>query len=227
MGCTLRITSREGERTLDFAPSALVIAGWAGRDREAMEHHIAELEALGVPRPKETPTFYRVSASRLTTAPVMEAIGEASSGEVEPAIFAHDGALYVGVGSDHTDREAETHGVALSKQMCDKPVASEAWPLEEVADHWDSLILRSWIVENGEKVLYQEGPMTGLLDPRDTIARFAGEAGLADGTAMLCGTMPAKGGIRPSGTFIAEIEDPVLSRRITFQYEIVTLPIAG
>lgn len=227
MGCTLRIISRQGERTLAFTPSAMVIAGWAGRDREAMEHHIRELEALGVKRPAQTPTFYRVSAARLTTAPVMEAIGEASSGEVEPAIFAAGGELYVGVGSDHTDRQAETHGVALSKQMCDKPVAAEVWPFEEVADHWDELILRSWIVEGGEKVLYQEGPMTGLLDPRDTIAKYTGGAALPDGTAMLCGTMPARGGIRASGTFVAEIEDPVLSRSISFQYEIVTLPIAG
>jgi len=34
-----------------IAITQLVIAGWTGRDKVAMEHHIAELEALGVARP--------------------------------------------------------------------------------------------------------------------------------------------------------------------------------
>ena len=50
----------------------LVIAGWTGRDRAAVEKHIVELEALGVQRPSRTPVFYRVSASRLTTAESVE-----------------------------------------------------------------------------------------------------------------------------------------------------------
>ncbi len=33
--------------------------------------------------------------------------------------------LFVGVGSDHTDRKAETINVSLSKQMCAKPVSRE------------------------------------------------------------------------------------------------------
>ena len=44
----------------------LVIAGWTGRDPEALERHIAELEALGVKRPSTTPIFYHVSVNRAT-----------------------------------------------------------------------------------------------------------------------------------------------------------------
>ncbi len=54
-------------------------------------------------RPATTPIFYRVAASRLTQATRIEAAGEESSGEVEYALVQHNGALYVGVGSDHTD----------------------------------------------------------------------------------------------------------------------------
>lgn len=30
----------------------LIVAGWAGRDAHAIEHHIEELAAIGVPRPR-------------------------------------------------------------------------------------------------------------------------------------------------------------------------------
>ena len=37
---------------IGFEPTALIIAGWTGRDRAAVDHHIAEFAALGVPRPQ-------------------------------------------------------------------------------------------------------------------------------------------------------------------------------
>ena len=59
-------------------------------------------------------------------------------------------------------------------------------------------MLRAHVAENGERVLYQEGPVTAMLDPLDLIERFAGKAGLAEGTLMFCGTLAAHGGVRPS-----------------------------
>ena len=79
--------------------------------------------------PATTPVFYRVAAARLTMAGVIECSGGRSSGEVEFLILQTAGRLWVGVGSDHTDREVEAYGITVSKQMCDKPVASEFWPL--------------------------------------------------------------------------------------------------
>ena len=46
----------------------LVIAGWTGRDEQALRKHIRELEEVGVKPPKSTPIFYRVAASLLTHA---------------------------------------------------------------------------------------------------------------------------------------------------------------
>ncbi len=37
--------------TLDIDIHTLIIAGWAGRDLAAIEHHIEELAALGIQRP--------------------------------------------------------------------------------------------------------------------------------------------------------------------------------
>jgi hypothetical protein len=221
------VVDSAGEAVLSLLLSDMVIAGWAGRDQDAMEHHIKELEALGVARPASTPTFYRVAASRLSQEPSIQDAGPDGSGEVEVFLVSVAGKLYVGIGSDHTDRKVETIGVTISKQVCDKPVSSVLWPYEEVADHWDNLILRSYAFIDGEKVLYQEGTTSGLLAPSDLIERYTGHGKLADGTAMFCGTMPAIGGIRPATRFEGEVIDPVLGRSISFAYDVEVLPVRG
>jgi hypothetical protein len=224
---TFRTHGREGVETRPIALRAAVIAGWTGRDPVAREKHIAELMALGVARPATTPIYYRVSASRLTTATQIEAVGENSSGEVEVVLIRDAGKVWVGVGSDHTDRKVETYNVTTSKQMCDKPIAPELWPFDDVRDHWDSLIVRSWIEEGGERRLYQEGAVAAMLVPDAIVAGFEPNGELADGTAMFCGTLAARGGIRPSSRFSFELADPVRNRRIAYAYDIVTLPNVG
>lgn len=134
--------------------------------------------------------------------------------------------LWVGVGSDHKDREVEAYGVAVSKQMCDKPMAPTFWPYEEVAPHWDQLILRSYIIKEGETILYQEGSVTGMLDPLELIGRFVGaECSLPEGTLMFCGTLPVRGDVTASECFHFEIEDLVLGRRIHHNYTALSLTI--
>ncbi len=204
-----------------------VIAGWTGRDAQAVEKHIRELETLGVRRPATTPIFYRVAAARITTAPVIEAVGESSGGEVEFVLLRHGGRLWVGTGSDHTDREVERYSVTVSKQMCDKPVAPVFWPYDEVASHWDQLILRSYTTEAGRHVLYQEGTVAAMIAPPELIKRHAADARLAQGTMMFCGTLSALGGVRATPEFAFELEDPVRGRTIAHSYRVRTLPMLG
>src|SRR3954451_2049878 len=105
------------ERKLDIAAvKSLVIAGWTARNVAALEAHIKELEAVGVKRPKSVPIFYRNSVSLLTTGGTIEAVADKSSGEVEFVLYSLDDGMWLGVGSDHTDRKAETINVTLSKQ---------------------------------------------------------------------------------------------------------------
>lgn len=205
----------------------LVIAGWTGRDPVARDKHIAELEALGIPRPATTPIYYEVAARRLTTSDAIEVSGADSSGEVEFVLVKAGGRLLLGVGSDHTDRKVETYNITVSKQICDKPVAPELWLVDDVLAHWDQLVLRAYATIGGERVLYQEGALSGMLAPADLIARRYGEAGLPEGTAMFGGTFAAKGGIRPADRFAYELVDPVLNRSIRHGYAIEQRVIAG
>ena len=204
-----------------------VIAGWTGRDPVARDKHIAELEAIGIARPATTPIYYRVAACRLTMEDSIEVCGEDSSGEVEFVLIGWQGRTFVGLGSDHTDRKVETYSVTVSKQMCDKPIASELWELEDVIDHWDRMILRSFAWINGERVLYQEGTLDAMLPVAELIERKFGKSGLPDGCAMFGGTFAAKGGIRPASRFEFELEDPVLKRSIRHAYDVITLPVLG
>jgi hypothetical protein len=197
-----------------------------------VEKHITELEALGVRRPATTPIFYRVAAARLTTATEIEVVGAHSGGEVEFVLLQHGGRIWVGAGSDHTDREVETYGVTVSKQMCDKPVAPVFWAFDDVAPHWDRLTLRAHVIENGERKIYQEGPVAAMLKPLDLIGRcpFPGEEEmrqLPENTLMFCGTLAARGGVRPTEQFEFEIEDPVLGRSIAHRYSVRILPVLG
>jgi hypothetical protein len=208
--------------------STLVIAGWTGRDPEAVEQHIAELAALGVARPRTVPMFYRLGAALLTTETDIEVVGGDSSGEVEFVLVSIAGDTYVGVGSDHTDRTVEAYGVTVSKQVCPKPVGKTLWRLADVEPHWDRLVLRSFVFRDDERTPYQEGPVTRMLDPRELMQRLAGEggAGLPEGTAMFCGTLPVIGGIGGGDGFELELHDPVLKRTLHHAYRVRSLAIA-
>lgn len=225
----LNLQCRDGDRSCEVLVRDLVIAGWTGRDRTAVEKHIRELAELGVTPPSRTPIFYRVSSSLLTTATAVDVIGTDSSGEVEFVLLNHDDEWWVGVGSDHTDRKAETVGVTLSKQMCPKPLAPNLWSFQEVEPHWDELILRSYDLSGSEPTLYQEGRVTAMRHPRDLVGLYCdgSEMRFASGSAMFCGTLAARDGIRWADTFIIELEDPVFKRKITHSYDCRALPIEG
>ena len=221
------IDTRDATTPLTLPIDQAVIAGWTGRDPVARDKHIAELEAIGIARPASTPIYYRVSARRLTTEDSIEVCGTESSGEVEFVLIGWQGRIFVGVGSDHTDRKVETYSVTVSKQMCDKPIAPVLWELEEVAGHWDQMILRSHAWIDGARVLYQEGTLDSMLPVKELIQRGFGDAGLPDGCAMFGGTFAAIGGIRPASRFDFELEDPVLKRSIRHGYDVIELPVRG
>lgn len=217
-------TTTSGE--IDLEIRELIVAGWAGREQAAIDEHIEELKAIGVKPPSATPLFYRVAANQLTTAPDVQVLGGQTSGEVEVLLIGSDQGTLVGIGSDHTDREAEAWSVAHSKQVCVKPVGTRLWHLDQVIEHWDKLQMASYATINGEEVLYQEGPVTGLLHPAELLRRFGLEKPeLAPGQAMLCGTLPVIGELRPADAFRVVLRDPVTGLELQHRYAIQPLPV--
>jgi hypothetical protein len=205
---------------------ALVVAGLTGRDTEAVEHHLAELAAIGVARPKNIPAYFRNTFSLVTQDTGIEVLGPDTSGEVEFVLVGMPDGLWVGLGSDHTDRRVEAVAIDVSKQLCAKVIAPVLWRFDELAEHWDRLTLRAWIEEDGQLTLYQDGTVAAIRRPEDLIAGYTGGAPLPVGTVMFGGTFGAIGGIRPSPRFEMELADPVLGRAIRHGYTATALPLA-
>jgi hypothetical protein len=224
---TFTIDDKGAPTPLTLPIDQAVIAGWTGRDPVARDKHIAELEAIGIARPATTPIYYRVSARRLTLEDSIEVCGKDSSGEVEFVLIGWQGRIFVGAGSDHTDRKVESYSVTVSKQMCDKSIAPELWELEDVIGHWDRMVLRSFAWIDGARVLYQEGTLDAMLPVKELLARGFKDGKLPDGCAMYGGTFAAIGGIRSADRFEYELEDPVLKRVIRHGYDVIALPVLG
>ena len=225
----------DGARSIELRsvePTALVVAGWTGRDIAAIEHHIEELAALGVPRPSSVPLYYRVAAQLLTQSPAIEALGDRSSGEAEPVFFFSQGEWWLSVASDHTDRHVESYSVAVSKQMCAKPVAEVAWRWRDLQAHQDEVALHSRIFEGGRWVDYQRGTLASIRPLAALRDGMPGAGAAPEGLFMTCGTLGAlpnaKGeGIRPAAQMEIELHDPRLQRRIVHRYAVDALPVVA
>ena len=225
----------DGARSIELRsvePTALVVAGWTGRDVAAIEHHIEELAALGVPRPSSVPLYYRVATQLLTQSPAIEALGDRSSGEAEPVLFFSQGEWWLSVASDHTDRHVESYSVAVSKQMCAKPVAQVAWRWRDLQAHQDEVGLHSRIFEGGRWVDYQRGTLASIRPLAALRDGMPGAGAAPEGLFMTCGTLGAlpnaKGeGIRPAAQMEIELHDPRLQRRIVHRYAVQALPVVA
>lgn len=200
---------------------SVVVAGWTARDADVVQHHIDELAELGISPPSQVPLYYRVANTLLTQDEMIEVVGGQSSGEVEPLLIKSNSKTFLGLASDHTDRNLEVHSVAASKQACAKPISDALWDFDDIKDHLDDITLKCWIEESGRKTLYQEGALNNIRP----LAELCEGAGLTDGMAMLCGTFPAIGGVRPAGRYWMEISDPTNGKTIALTYNVSTLPI--
>jgi hypothetical protein len=173
--------------TLD-APR-LIIAGYTGRDAAAVAAHIEELAAIGIPPPASVPVFFELDPGLVTSEPMVTIIGSNTSGEVEPVLIRQNGRHYLGVGSDHTDRDLERTDIAASKGACPKPVGHEVVALP------DDLATLSWgAIDVGSDVdgqPYQRGSLASLRTPTDLLARLTSTFGeVGDDLVIFCGTVP-------------------------------------
>lgn len=223
----LSVESLRGNERVSIAVDVLINAGYTGRQQEVVRAHVAELAAQGVRPPPEVPMYYRLPVSALTQSKRIEVTGDKTSGEVEYVLIAERGRLLVALGSDHTDRAVETADVLLSKQVCPNVCSAEAWLFEEVAAHWDELILRSWSrTSGGDWTLYQEGRCERLLAPLALLDSVRAKGAFASGAqaVIFSGTIPAcHGATALDASFKGEMFDPRLKRSLHFAYDVVQL----
>jgi len=198
-------------KNIDFAVRRMVNAGYTARDQEGVRKHIEELKEKGIPAPAEIPTLYPVAPYLITTGGVLEVVEEDNSGEAEFVLFLEEGRIYVGVGSDHTDRALEAVSIVKAKQMCPNVVSPVVWPYEQLEGIWNNLVLRSWVERDGKTTLYQEAELSAFMGVEDLLAFVKSKIKDRDleNMVIFSGTVPAIGGKVLSGNgFEAELFNP-------------------
>ncbi len=194
------------------------------------------------------PNVCRKSRYLLTNEEEIEVQGPQTSGEVEYVAIFDAGSIFVSVGSDHNDRTllelwtaalGKVYDSAKSKQMCPAVVAHEAWRYEDVRDHWDQLHLKSFVTVAGSKILFQDFKLAELVDleyhlrahpslQRDGTVLFGGSSGMVPTVpeAVFQGQPSLRGLMFPED-FAVELHDPILKRKISHSYGILSLEEAG
>jgi 4-hydroxyphenylacetate 3-monooxygenase len=194
----------------------LVVAGYTGRDEAAVREHIEELAAIGVPEPESVPAFYPLDAGLAVTGDTITVRGAGTSGEVEPLLVRAGGRLYLGVASDHTDRDIERDSVAASKAACPKPIGRTVVALGADLD-WDSVTITSRV--DGRP--YQDGTLKSLRVPTDVLDLYLAAHDRPGDVVLLGGTVPVIGGDFVMGTSWEMTLEPAGGPRIALRYDVV------
>ncbi len=219
------VEEKTGKRELSYPMRGAVLCGYTGRDQSAVQRHIDELQKQGVEPPPSVPAFFPKPHTSISLEEDIHVEGQETSGEVEFVLLVDGKRIYVGVGSDHTDRDLETLNILKSKQVCPVILSRTLWDYEEIKDHWDRIEIRSWATMEGEKVLYQDSTLATILPPEELIHLVQERVkGSLEGIAIFSGTPPlVTEEMVFSNRFQGELLDPVFKRKITFGYAIHTL----
>ena len=226
MEIDLVLESKQGRRELAFRYDRMVNAGYVGKNQEEVRRHIEELAAKGIPGPKSVPVLYPVVCNMLSLDPAIEVYGNETSGEVEYVLcIVTEDEVYVGLGSDHTDRHLEETDIPRAKQICPNLMGRTVWPLKEVEGHWDDLLMNANVVKDGKDSLYQEGRLGLLLNPVELMSFVKSKiASPLENLIIFSGTMGMLAGeFIFSQKFSAKLIDEKLNRRLEISYDIKPL----
>lgn len=207
--------------SLDLA--AVLNMGSATRDAAVAKLHQDEVALHGVKIATHVPAprLYPMSVDGVSTGERVEVHTAETSGEVEIVLVFAD-QLYVGVGSDHTDRLLERASIPYSKQACANVIAPTVWPFAELAETWDQCVLRSWV----DGRLYQEVGVDAFLRP-ERIREILSERAPGfpqENSLAFCGTIVSVDKRLGFGSrWEFELEDPAGGRRIRHAYDVVDM----
>lgn len=222
MTFTLQAGGKETPLTLEY--ERVFAIGYAGRNIEKTMEHIKELERdLGVPAPKKIPTIFQCGNYVLTQEKDLAFVGEKTCGEVEYVIVMKEGKIYIGLGSDHTDRELEAQSVPKAKQICAKAICPVLWDYEEIKDHWDTIGLNSWQTVGGREAPYQKGKLADILPVETILGEMTARVGDVDNCIIFSGTVPVLDGFCYGSNFRYEMVDEVLGRKLTSDYNVIAI----
>jgi hypothetical protein len=226
----LEVMSEGQSFPLKLRVRRMVNAGYVGRNLNAIEAHIEELRREGIPPPPSVPMIFPVLSHNITTENQIEVIGNRTSGEVEFVLLLEGETVFVGVGSDHTDRDLERQSIVKSKQICLNVLSPRVWKYEEVKSHWDELLMQSWVRMDQEDadMLYQRAHLKSIISAADlqelVKSRMGDVPDGESGLVIFSGTIPIlTKDILYGSYFRGELMDSTLNQTLTCEYWIKRL----
>jgi hypothetical protein len=217
------VEEKTGKREISYEANGAVLCGYTGRDQAAVRKHIEELAKEGVEPPPFVPTQYPKPPWGLTQSESIQVEGRETSGEVEFFLLVDENNnIFVGLASDHTDRELERIDIRKSKQVCPTILSKTLWYYGDAKETWDQIQIRSWAIKDGQKNIYQESTLGSILPPEELIrlVQLQLNAGFG-GILIFSGTPPLLSGEMVfADRFEAELVDTSLNRKITIEYDI-------
>jgi len=219
------VEEKAGNREITYDMRGAILCGYTGRDHSAVQTHIEELKKEGVEPPPSVPTFYPKPPQSMVLEGDIQVEGQETSGEIEYVLLMDGNSIYVTVGSDHTDRELERINILKSKQVSPAVLSKNLWNYKEIKDNWDQIQIRSWVLMEGKRTLYQDSTLGTILPPEELIRSVQQRVkGSLEAIAIFSGTPPLlTEKIVFTDRFEGELLDPVLNRKITIGYSIHTL----
>ena len=221
----LKLVRKDASAPVTFNVRRMVNAGYVGRDQAAVKAHIEELAREGIAPPPSVPMLFPVLTSTITTGSTIETVEDHTSGEAEFVLLLKGGKMWVGVGSDHTDRSLEARSMLNSKQVCPNVMSKDVWEFEEIKGHWDQIVLQSWTKPdwNSDAILYQKAPLAKILSAPELVdlvkSRMRDDD--CEGLVIFSGTVPILTKEMIYGTYFrSELIDPVMNRQLTCEYSI-------
>jgi hypothetical protein len=225
---TFTVVDADGAHDLTIDLVRAYNLGFTIRDAEKMQRHLEECNRVGVPIPQVTrpPLVMPISPWAVLTDDVIPVQRPKTSGEVEIAtVVDADGTVYVGVGSDHTDRSLECIDIPWSKQVAPNVIAPTLWRWDDVAGHWDDVQMESWVVDDGERRKYQEASVAEFWTPaemleglRDSVVDPGGALAFLSGTVV-----SIEETLRFAQEWTIRLADPALGRTIEHTYRVEVL----
>ena len=205
--------------------TALLNAGYAGRNQAEVASHIAELAALGVPAPTTTPALYPISPNLAQQTDRVYVQHGRTSGEAEWALIITDNDVLITAACDHTDRDLEVHSVAWSKNAAPDVLGTRAWRLSEIADRLDDIALKAWVGHGDTIELIQQGTLGDLLAPKYWLDVLTKRGAARPGTVLISGTISMLHGVNQfADTWKVAMTDPATQDVIGVEYRTVQMP---
>lgn len=211
------------DRSLSVTPERVYNLGSATVDASSAVAHQEEVADVGVRIAFDIPAprIYPMATSSITTDSTIGVHSDQTSGEVEIVLVVEDGDLYVGVGSDHTDRELERQSIIWSKQYCPSVLGRRVWRWADIEHAWPRLMLESAV----DGVLYQSSLASVFLPPPEILRILAERVtALPANYLVYCGTYTSIAKRIAFGrSWTATLRDPDTGASLDLAYEVVDL----